>query len=244
MATKSKKKPAKKATRKAPVKTTPTKRSPRRKELIEGIGELADLVAERLEQRSLRAARAKTSAAKRSAGAKSATKPKAKKTKASTKLHKVPLNWKEVYYTTWPCSSSWRCSVSSSPSLASHPEAEVNGAHTGEPLDEPPNGSRKIELAPKWPPEVGETERRTGLVFNEFSQTGECGIRRPSPSKGEEQQELIRVEGRKRQGRRPERPLQHQPSDGKRNQIAPEERLADPDQQSLRGADIRFRRRS
>jgi hypothetical protein len=61
MATKSKKKPAKKATRKAPVKTTPTKRSPRRKELIEGIGELADLVAERLEQRSLHAARAKTS---------------------------------------------------------------------------------------------------------------------------------------------------------------------------------------
>ncbi len=122
MATRSKKKPARKAparkaparkrpakkkpARKAPARKTSAKRSARRNDLIEGIGELAELVAARLEERSIRAARATKPATKKSTRAKGATKPKAKKSKASTKLHTVKLNWKEVYYSNCPMISA------------------------------------------------------------------------------------------------------------------------------------------
>ena len=122
MATRRKKKPARKApARKAPARKRPAKKKParkaparkrsatrsqRRNDLIEGIGELAELVAARLEERSLLAARASKPAAKKSTRAKGATKPKAKKSKASTKLHTVKLNWKEVYYTNCPLISA------------------------------------------------------------------------------------------------------------------------------------------
>ena len=121
MATKRKKKPARKAparkaparkrpakkkpARKAPARKTSAKRSQRRNDLIEGIGELAELVAARLEERSIRAARATKPATKKSTRAKGATKPKAKKSKAP-KLHTVKLDWKEVYYTNCPLISA------------------------------------------------------------------------------------------------------------------------------------------
>ncbi|MDH4282661.1 MAG: hypothetical protein OEV36_08425, partial [Myxococcales bacterium] len=95
MATKRKKKPARKAparkaparkkpakkksARKAPARKTSARRSARRNDLIEGIGELAELVAGRLEERSLLVGRARKPAPKSSTRAKGATKAKAKK---------------------------------------------------------------------------------------------------------------------------------------------------------------------